>query len=145
MENALPKGMSNFIFVSATLTLISGCDLLNTPQASIQQKVITANSELNTLVETARLGAYTKKETFVDAGPMYGKIIANLKSAALSLAPTKPSQKPREELIKVVLACADRVVSLSEVHKRFGLATNRPYEIFTGDCQLAEIAIKEKI
>jgi hypothetical protein len=132
-------------FLIATVSLSSGCDLLNTPKASAQQKVSGANAALGTLVETARLGAYSNKSSFVNTAPKYGEIISSLKFAALELAPQKASQKPRANLIKVIQACADRVTALSEVHKRFGLAANRAYEIFTADCILADTAIKEQI
>lgn len=127
------------------LGFIGACDLLTSPDAPIRDKVVSANEGLGTLVETARLGAYSDKATFGDTAPSYGKIISNLKSAAVELKPTKPSQKPREDLIDVINACVDRVTALSQVHKRFGLKPDRAFEIFTSDCTLADIAIKEEI
>ena len=130
--------------VLAAVLALGACDLLDSPLASTKDKVVTANQEVLTLVETARLGAYSSKSTFNDTATTYGGIIAKLKSASLDLTPAS-EDNPRASLVAVIDACAARVAALSEQHRRFGLNPKGAYQVTTNDCRLAEIAVKEDI
>lgn len=130
--------------LAATLAL-GACDLLSSPLGSTRDKVLGANQELLTLVETARLGAYRSKGSFADTATTYGGIIAKLKSASLDLTPVDTETNPRASLVAVIDACAARVTALSQQHRRFGLNPKGAYQVTTNDCRLAEIAVKEDI
>lgn len=123
----------------AMLALISACSVLNAPSTEARQAVSTANADLQTLVETARLGAYSKSSSFDTAAPLYGSMIARLKSAK----PPEDVGGPEKDLGRVIDGCISNISDLSELHKTAGLRPTLEYDPFTLACTLANSAIEE--
>lgn len=127
------------LMVLAMAAMVSACSVLNAPSKEAQQAVASANADLQTLVETARLGAYSKPSSFDIAAPLYGSMIARLKSAK----PAAEVDGPEKDLGRVIDGCISNVADLSELHKTSGLRPTLQFDAFTVACTLADAAIEE--
>ncbi|MFK7744170.1 MAG: hypothetical protein AB8B47_03880 [Roseobacter sp.] len=127
------------LVILAFAGIFSACTLLDPPSAEAQKAVKSANTDLQALVETARLGAYAKPSSFQDAAPLYGSMIARLKSAK----PPADETGPEKDLGRVIDGCISNVSDLSELHQSSGLRATLEYDPFTLACAFAESAIEE--
>ena len=123
----------------AVAAMVSACSVLNAPSKDAQQAVSGAYADLQTLVETARLGAYSKTSSFDIAAPLYGSMIARMKFAR----PPADVDGPEKDLARVIDGCISNISDLSELHKTAGLRPTLEYDPFTLACTLANSAIEE--